>query len=126
MMRKGLRLLLATLCMTWHDVACQLTGSISGVFSPAECDAILSFFASLEAEEDVRQNPLLPLMTTEAPFGVGRINRFDDGKRPDEIRPIHERLLTNVRAILQPGGHVPLAAMRSAEDFASIIDAPPA
>ena len=72
-----------------------------------------------EREEDVRRNPLLPLMEEDS-FGVARVNRFDDGSFPEQIRTIHVKILHHVHTILRD--HVPDGALDSIESFSSMVD----
>ena len=97
----------------------QLTGLVPLAFTPEECDEIVQLFTGMERQEDVRENPLLPLMGTE-PFGVARISRFDDGSRPEMIGQLHERVLAHARSFLV--GHVPSGVLTSAAAFSTVVD----
>jgi len=100
-------------------ITAQLTGHVPAAFTSDECDAIVKLFSSMEHEEDQRQNPLLPLMEAE-PFGVRRINRFDDGKHDEAMRHLHERLLDITSSMLQD--HVPDGALTSVGAFRDVVD----
>ena len=97
----------------------QLLGRVEAAFTKAECEAIVSLFADMPRDDDVRTNPNLPLMEL-TPFSVARINRFDDGSKPAAMNLLHERLLTHLAPLLR--AHLPAGAADSVAQFTQMID----
>ena len=99
----------------------QLTGLVKHAFTADECDTIIELFLSMDSEEDVRHNPLLPQMESSLadPFRVARINRFDDGSRKQQVNAIHQRIMLKFHDVLLD--HVPPASVASIEAFSAMI-----
>jgi hypothetical protein len=99
--------------LTAHRAVEQL---VRHAFTQSECDDIVALFRThVEAETDVRENPLLPGQEGTG-FGVHRTNRFDDGSlfRDGHFEATHRRL----NEVLHPW----LAAQASPFNLSASVD----